>query len=51
VEQVVQIEDASPGPHQAERQRVIQSVLDAAGIKLVTVRRRNPIPFPISAPS
>lgn len=38
VEQVVQIEDAAPGHQQAERQRVIESVLDAAGIKLVTVR-------------
>ena len=38
VEQVVQLEDLSPGPHQIERQRVIESVLDAAGIKLVTVR-------------
>jgi hypothetical protein len=38
VEQVVQIETASPRPHQAERQRVIESVLDAAGIKLVTLR-------------
>ncbi len=41
VEQVVQIEDASPRPHQVERQRVIESVLDAAGIKLVKVRSKK----------
>jgi hypothetical protein len=46
VEQVVQIEDTSPGPHQAERQRVIESVLDAAGIKLVTVRGTKPYTLP-----
>jgi len=38
VEQVVEVETASPRPHQAERQRVIESVLGAAGIKLVTLR-------------
>ena len=38
VEQVVQLETSSSRPHQAERRRVIQSVLDAAGIKLVTLR-------------
>lgn len=41
VEQVVQIEDASARPHQVERQRVIESVLDAAGIKLVKVRSKK----------
>ena len=46
VEQVVQIEDASPGPHQTERQRVIESVLDAAGIKLVTVRSKKSYTIP-----
>jgi len=40
VEQVVQIEDESLRPHQTERQRVIESVLDAAGIKLVKVRSK-----------
>ncbi len=34
VEQVVQIEHESSPAHQAERQHVIESVLDAAGIKL-----------------
>lgn len=38
VEQVILVEDASSRPQQAERQRVIQSVLDAAGIKLVKLR-------------
>ncbi len=38
VEQVVQMEDSSPRPHQVERQRVIEAVLDAAGIKVVKVR-------------
>lgn len=38
VEQVVQLEDPSPRPHQIERQRVIEAVLDAAGIKVVKVR-------------
>jgi len=37
VEKVVQFEEVSPRPHQADRQRVIESVLDAAGIKLVKV--------------
>ncbi|TKS58937.1 MAG: hypothetical protein EWM72_02589 [Nitrospira sp.] len=46
VEQVVQIEDASPQPHQAERQRVIESVLDAAGIKLVKVRSKKSYTIP-----
>lgn len=46
VEQVVQFEDASPRPHQAERQRVIESVLDAAGIKLVKVRSKKSYTIP-----
>ncbi len=46
VEQVVQIEDASPQPHQEERQRVIESVLDAAGIKLVKVRSKKSYTIP-----
>jgi hypothetical protein len=46
VEQVVQVEDASPRPHQAERQRVIESVLDAAGIKLVRIRSNKPYTIP-----
>ena len=46
VEQVVLIEEAPPQPHQAERQRVIESVLDAAGIKLVTVRAKKSYTIP-----
>lgn len=46
VEQVVQIEDGSPRPHQAERRRVIESVLDAAGIKLVKVRSQKSYTIP-----
>ncbi|MGE3977641.1 MAG: DUF2726 domain-containing protein [Nitrospira sp.] len=38
VEQVVQIEHESSQPHQAERQRVIESVLGAAGIKLTKLQ-------------
>lgn len=38
VERAILVEDASSGPQQAERHRVIQSVLDAAGIKLVKLR-------------
>ncbi|MBH0185370.1 MAG: DUF2726 domain-containing protein [Nitrospira sp.] len=46
VEQVVQLEDTPSGPHQIERQRVIESVLDAAGIKLVTVRATKSYTIP-----
>lgn len=46
VEQVVQLEEASPRPHQTERQRVIESVLDAAGIKLVKLRPRQSYTIP-----
>ena len=35
VEKVMHFEEVSPQPHQVERQRVIESVLDAAGIQLV----------------
>lgn len=38
VEQVVQIERESSQPHEAERQQVIESVLDAAGIKLTKLQ-------------
>lgn len=41
VEQVVQIEHESSQPHQTERQRVIESVLDAAGIKLTKLQRKQ----------
>lgn len=46
VEQVVQIEQESPEPHQAERQRVIESVLEAAGIKLMTLRSQKSYSLP-----
>jgi hypothetical protein len=38
VEQVVEVETAALRPDQAERQRVIESVLDTAGIKLVRLQ-------------
>jgi hypothetical protein len=41
VAQAVYVEESSPRPHQLERQRVIESVLDAAGIKLVKVRAQK----------
>jgi hypothetical protein len=41
VEQVVQIEHESSQPHQAERQHVIESVLDAAGIKLTKLQPKQ----------
>jgi hypothetical protein len=46
VEQVVQIDDASADPSQVERQRVIESILDAAGIKLVQVRAKKSYTIP-----
>lgn len=46
VEQVVQIDDASADPSQVERQRVIESILDAAGIKLVQVRSKKAYTVP-----
>jgi Protein of unknown function (DUF2726) len=46
VEQVVQIEGGSSRPHQTERQRAIESVLDAAGIKLVKVRSQKSYTIP-----
>ena len=41
VEQVVQIEHESSQPHQAERQHVIETVLDAAGIKLTKLQPKQ----------
>ena len=41
VERVVQIERESSPPHQNERQSVIESVLDAAGIKLTKLQPRK----------
>ncbi|HWF59583.1 MAG TPA: DUF2726 domain-containing protein [Nitrospira sp.] len=46
VEQVVQIEHESSQPHQAERQHVIESVLDAAGIKLTKLPSRKNYSLP-----
>jgi hypothetical protein len=45
VEQVVQIEDESQ-PYQAERQHVIESVLDAAGIKLTKLTPKKSYSLP-----
>ena len=41
VEQVVQIERESSQPHEAERQHIIESVLDAAGIKLTKLQPKK----------
>jgi len=41
VEWVVQIERESSHPHHDERQHVIESVLDAAGIKLTTLQPKK----------
>jgi len=41
VEQVVQIERESSQPHEAERQHVTESVLDAAGIKLTKLQPKE----------
>ncbi|MBM4128093.1 MAG: DUF2726 domain-containing protein [Nitrospira sp.] len=46
VEQVVQIDEASPDPSAVERRRVIESILDAAGIKLVFVRSKKSYTIP-----
>lgn len=46
VEQVIQIEEASPRPHQMERQRVIGAVLTGAGIKLVKLRAETKYAVP-----
>jgi hypothetical protein len=49
VEQVVQVEDAASRGSQGDRQRVIESVLDAAGIKLVTLRVQKAYTVPALA--
>ncbi len=41
VEQVVQIEHESSQPHEAERQHIIETVLDAAGIKLTKLQPKQ----------
>lgn len=46
VEQVVQIDDETQGPRQAERQGIIQSILDAAGIKVLTVEAKKNYSIP-----
>ncbi|MDF0650348.1 MAG: hypothetical protein CV081_05730 [Nitrospira sp. LK265] len=46
VEQVVQIEHESSQPHQIERQQVIESVLDAAGIKLTKLSSEKSYSLP-----
>lgn len=49
VEQVVQVEDIASRGDQESRQRVIESVLDAAGIKLVTLRVQKSYTVPALA--
>jgi len=49
VEQVVQVEDNTSRGSQESRQRVIESVLDAAGIKLVTLRVQKSYTVPALA--
>lgn len=49
VEQVVQVEDIPSRGGQESRQRVIESVLDAAGIKLVTLRVQKSYTVPALA--
>lgn len=46
VEQVVQIDDAHRRPHQVEWLRVIDSVLSAAGVKLVKVEAEKTYSIP-----
>ena len=49
VEQVVQVEDIALRGSRGDRQRVIESVLDAAGIKLVTLRVQKSYTVPALA--
>ncbi|NOS79582.1 MAG: DUF2726 domain-containing protein [Nitrospira sp.] len=49
VEQAVQVEDIALRRGQESRQRVIESVLDAAGIKLVTLRVQKSYTVPALA--
>lgn len=49
VAQAVQVEDAAQRGDQADRQRVVQSVLNAAGIKLVTLRAQQSYTVPVLA--
>ena len=46
VEQVIQVEEASPRPHQIERQRVIEAVVTGAGIKLVKLPAETKLAVP-----
>jgi hypothetical protein len=45
VEQVVQIEPQSPELHQAESQQIIESMLEAAGIKLMKLQAKKSYPL------
>lgn len=49
VAQVVQVEDVASGGPQADRQRVVKSVLEAAGIKLVMLRSQQAYTAPMLA--
>ena len=46
VEHVVQIEEESPTSEVEERQRIIESIVVGAGIKLVKVRSKRPYTIP-----
>jgi len=46
IEQVVQIDHASFDPSAVERRRVVESILDAAGIKLVFVQSKKSYTIP-----
>lgn len=49
VEQVVQVEEVASRGNQGDRRRVIESVVDAAGIKLVTLRLQKSYTVPVLA--
>lgn len=46
VEQVVQVDDETQRPHQEERQRIITTILDAAGIKVLTIEAKKNYSIP-----
>lgn len=46
VEQVVQVDDETQRPHQVERQHTIQTILDAAGIKMLTIEAKKNYSIP-----
>ena len=46
VEQVVQVDEETQQPHEAERQRIIQTILDAAGIKVLRIEAKKNYSIP-----